>query len=59
MVETIIYSIGLNNQWKFNKTTIYIYTGCGKPIKHKHGQSNKFDTVDKFAKFILGVNVDH
>ena len=35
MVETNIYSIGLNNQWKFNKTTIYIYTSCGKPMKHK------------------------
>ena len=34
-VGTNIYSIGLNNQWKLNETTIHIYTSCGKPIAHK------------------------
>ena len=35
VVGTNIYSIGLKNHWKLNKTTIYIYTSCGKPIAHK------------------------
>ena len=30
-----IYSIGLNNQWKLNKTTIYRNESCGKPITLK------------------------
>ena len=30
-----IYRIGLNNQWKLNETTTYIYTSCDKPIAHK------------------------
>ena len=34
-VGTNIYSIGLNNQWKLNETTIYIYTSFGKLIAHK------------------------
>ena len=31
-VGTNIYSIGLNNQWKLNETTIYIYTSFGKKL---------------------------
>ena len=30
-----IYGPELNDQHKLNETTIYIYTSCGKPIKHK------------------------
>ena len=33
-VGTNIYSIGLNNRWKLNQTTIYIYTSCRKLIAH-------------------------
>ena len=32
---TNICSIGLNNQWKLNKTNFYIYIRCGKPITHE------------------------
>ena len=32
---TNIYSIGLNNHWKLNETTIQIYTSCGKQIAQK------------------------